>query len=296
MPEFNIESVKEIPIMPQVATKILQMQEDHLDISFKELEQIVLLDPALTSKILKVANSALYARQREITSLQQAITLLGFKTIKSLVLLVCASNMYGKSKWKSNVNFIVSESKSSEIVMWRHLVITGFLSRYIAMKLQLDSLKESIFIAGLLHDIGRIVLLMNNQSKYQEYLEFISKDPEIDIITTEENIFGIHHGEVGKIVFQKWNFPNELIDAVSQHHNLHVDSPNKKTVEIVGLANLYARVISNEPLSRADQDLKEMYSKSLSIQSDIDAYIKENFINDIKNDPLYVVSSSLIGA
>jgi len=280
--------------MPQVATKILQMQEDHLDISFKELEQIVLLDPALTAKILKVANSALYARQREITNLQQAITLLGFKTIKSLVLLVCASNLYGKSKWKSDVAFQVSESKSSENVMWRHLILTGFISRYLAIKLQFENLKENIFIAGLLHDIGRIVFLMNDPMKYKEYLLEISRNPEIEIIAIEEKIFGINHADVGKVVFQKWNFPGELTDAVSLHHNMYVDSPNKKTVEIVGLGNLYARVLSDEPLSKSDRDLKDTYIKSLSMTQDIDDYLRNNFFNDIKDDPLFSMSSVLI--
>src|SRR5512136_2368091 len=92
--------IKDIPIMPQVATRVLQLQEDNLDISFKELEKIILLDPAITARILKVANSALYARQREIKNVQQAITLLGFKMIKSMILLVCASNIYGKHKKK----------------------------------------------------------------------------------------------------------------------------------------------------------------------------------------------------
>ena len=86
--------IKDLPVFPQVAIKILQIQEENIDISFKELESIILLDPALTAKILKVANSALYARQREITNLQQALTLLGFKMVKSLVLLVSASNIF----------------------------------------------------------------------------------------------------------------------------------------------------------------------------------------------------------
>src|SRR5512147_1669919 len=132
MGTFHVESIKEFPIMPQVASKILELQEDRLDISFKELEQIVLLDPALTAKILKVANSALYARQREITNLQQAITLLGFKMIKSMIMLVCASNIYGKAKktFKDTPNTLTT--KSSAIELWRHLILTAFLAKHIA--------------------------------------------------------------------------------------------------------------------------------------------------------------------
>lgn len=293
MIQDKFTTIKEIPIMPQVATRILRMQEENLEISFKELENIVLLDPALTAKILKVANSALYARQREITNLQQAISLLGFKTIKSLVLLVCASNMYSSSGKKSGIKFDVSESKSSEIVMWQHLVLTAFVSRYLATRLNVEETKENIFIAGLLHDIGRIVYIMNEPAKYEEFLKILSNEPDIDVIAFEEKIFGIHHGEVGKLVFQKWNFPNEFIDTISQHHSIHVDSPHRKMVEIVGLANLYARLLNQEPFSEQDRELKEAFSKSLSVTGEIDKYINSHFMKDIEQDELYIICSSL---
>ena len=90
--------LKNLPVMPEVATRVMRIAEDKLDISFKELEEIIKLDPGLTVKILRIANSALYARQREIKSLQMAITLLGFKNIKSLVLLVAASNTFARYK------------------------------------------------------------------------------------------------------------------------------------------------------------------------------------------------------
>ncbi len=293
MTEEKFASIKEIPIMPQVATKILRMQEESLEISFKELESIVLLDPALTAKILKVANSALYARQREITNLQQAITLLGFKTIKSLVLLVCASNMYGKPGRKSGVTFDVSESKSSEVVMWKHLVLTAFVSRYLATRLGAENIKENIFIGGLLHDIGRIIYIMNEPGKYDEFLKVLSSEPDVDVIALEEKIFGAHHGEVGRMVFKKWNFPDEFIDTIAQHHSLHVDSPHRKMVEIVGLANLYARILNREPFSEQDRVLKETFTKSLSVTGEIDEYINKSFMKDIEDDELYLICSSL---
>ena len=285
--------IKDIPIMPQVATKILQFQEENLDISFKELGNIIILDPALTAKILKVANSALYARQREITNLQQAITLLGFKTIKSLVLLVCASNVFGKPKKKISVTSELSKTKSSEIDMWRHLVLTAFIARNLATKLQYDQKKEDIFIAGMLHDIGRIVLLMNDHEGYERFLEIFIGDTEKDILAIEESVFGRTHLEVGKIVLEKWNFPEEFIDTVSQHHSIDIDSPYKKMVLVVGLANLYSRILVDEPLSSNDKQLKESNVKALSLSPDVDEYFTSRFMEDIKDDELYNMSTSL---
>ena len=110
--------LKNLPVIPDVAAKILTIPEDAKNISFKELEELIKIDPGLTTKILKVANSALYARQREITTLQMAITLLGFKNIKSLVILTTASNVFAK---QSKTEFYKE--------FWKHSVLTAFGQR-----------------------------------------------------------------------------------------------------------------------------------------------------------------------
>jgi putative nucleotidyltransferase with HDIG domain len=285
--------IKDIPIMPQVATKVLQLQEDNLDISFKELEKIILLDPAITARILKVANSALYARQREIKSVQQAITLLGFKMIKSMILLLCASNIYGKNKKKfKNIPDSLA-TKSSAIGLWRHLVLTAFVARHIAVKLKMDDKKEDIFICGLLHDIGRVVLLVNQSEIYEEFLKEMAKNPDADVLLVEENFFGYSHLEVGKIVLGKWNFPEELIDVIYQHHSKNADSPYKKNINIVALANLYARILVNETLSTVDAENKDGYLKTLSLSESDNEYYSTKFIEDVQNEDLYNISAEL---
>lgn len=284
--------IKDIPIMPQVATKVLQLQEDNLDISFKELEKIILLDPAITARILKVANSALYARQREITNVQQAIVLLGFKMIKSMILLVCASNIYGKNKKKFKDIPDTMMTKSSAIEMWRHLIMTAFIAKHIATK-RLEDKKEDIFVAGLLHDIGRIVLMVNESELYENYLKELFANPDKDILELEKKIFGYNHLEVGKIVLGKWNFPNELVDVISQHHARNADSPYKTAITIVALANLYARILVNEHLSPFDMENKEGYIKTLSITNNEDDYYSTKFIEDVQKEDLYVISTEL---
>jgi putative nucleotidyltransferase with HDIG domain len=290
--EKKIE-IKDIPIMPQVATKVLQLQEDNLQISFKELEQIILLDPAITARILKVANSALYARQREITNLQQAITLLGFKMIKSMIMLVCASNIYGKAK-KTFKNIPETlTTKSSAIELWRHLILTAFLAKHIATKLKLEDKKDDIFVAGLLHDIGRIVLMVNQSELYEKFLQEMAASPDADVLSCEEKIFGYNHLEVGKIVLGKWNFPDELVDVISQHHSKNADSPYKTSIIIVALANLYSRILVKESLSAADSDNIGNYKKFLSLTDKDDEYYMTKFMEDIQKEDIFLVSTEL---
>ena len=285
--------IKDIPVIPQVATKVLQLQEDNLQISFNELERIIKLDPAITARILKVANSALYARQKEITNLQQAITLLGFKMIKSMILLICASNIYGKTKKKFKGFPESIATKSSAMEMWRHLVLTAFVARDIALKLKLDDKKEDIFVSGLLHDIGRVVLMVNQSDLYEKYLQEAGNNIENDILKIEESIFGYNHLEVGKIVLEKWNFPDELVHPVYQHHSKHADSPYKTSITIIAIANLYARLLVNERLSASDLDNHEEYLKILSISESDNEYYSKGFMEDIEKDEFYILSTNM---
>jgi putative nucleotidyltransferase with HDIG domain len=285
--------IKDIPVMPAVATKVLQLQEDNLEISFKELEKIILLDPAITARILKVANSALYARQREIKNVQQAITLLGFKMIKSMILLVCASNIYGRNKKKFKDIPETMATKSSAVGLWRHLVLTAFIARNIAVKLKLDDKKEDIFVCGLLHDIGRVVLMVNQSDVYGDFLKELLNNPDADVLKIEENFFEYNHLEVGKIVLSKWNFPEELIDVVYQHHSKNADSPYKTNINIIALANLYARILVKEQLSVADSENKDGYLKVLSLSESDNEYYSTKFLEDIQNEDLYNISTNL---
>ncbi|MBN2041054.1 MAG: HDOD domain-containing protein [Spirochaetes bacterium] len=285
--------IKDIPVIPQVAAKVLQLQEDNLQISFNELERIIKLDPAITARILKVANSALYARQKEITNLQQAITLLGFKMIKSMILLICASNIYGKTKKKFKGYPETIATKSSVMEMWRHLVLTAFIARHMATKMKLDDRKEDIFVAGLLHDIGRVVLMINHSELYEKFLQEAGNNLEKDILRIEDSIFGYNHLEVGKLVLEKWNFPDELVDVISQHHSKHIDSPFKTSITIVSIANLYARVLVNERLSVPDLDNQEEYMKILSISEEDNEYYSEKFMEEIEKDEFYNISTHL---
>lgn len=290
----NIE-VKDLPVFPDVAVKILQLQEDNVDISFKELGSIILLDPALTAKILKVANSALYARQREVTNLQQALALLGFKMVKSLVLLVSASNIYSKSRKLQFEATSATITKISISMIWRHSVLTAFISKYIAIRKKYDDKKEDVFVAGLLHDIGRLVMMINFQDKYEQYISYLNQMQYNDIREIEEKVFDINHQDLGKIVLEKWNFPQELIDSVAQHHVVQVDSKYKLTVQIVGLANIFAKIIAHENLSQSDKDIESSSIKALNIEQDDYDYFTNEFIDVIYADELYTMSASLIG-
>ena len=275
--------LKSIPTMPDVATKILSIAEDKLDISFKELEDIIRVDPGLTAKVLKIANSAMYARQREIKSLQMAITLLGFKNLKSLVLLVTASGTFARDK---NDRFYQH--------FWKHSILTAFLARHMAIRCNRKDAAEDCFIAGLLHDIGQVALYNADKERYQPAVTALIEG-KTPVETTEEAIYGVNHRQIGASLLEKWSFPELYVDTAREHQSLNITSHHKATIFIVSSADLVAELIRVGVLETdSDQLLSELIQRTELTGVDIQ-YYKRSFIGDMQKDALFLECRSLFG-
>lgn len=206
-----------------------------------------------------------------------------------------SSNIYSKNVKSQQQTTAETVTKTSTAMIWRHSVVTAFISKYVATRIKQEDKKEDVFVAGLLHDIGRLIMMIKFKEKYEQYIAYLNQMQYKDIREIEEKIFEINHQEIGKIVLEKWNFPNELIDAVAQHHVVQVDSKYKTTVQIVGLANIFAKIIENENLSENDKELLAAFSKALNITQEDYSCLTGEIVNTLQNDELYKMSTSLIG-
>ena len=275
--------LKSIPILPDVATKILSIAEDKLDISFKELEDIIRVDPGLTAKILKIANSAMYARQREIKSLQMAITLLGFKNLKSLVLLVTASGTLARDR---NDRFFQ--------YFWKHSILTAFLARHMSVRCNRKDTAEDCFIAGLLHDIGQVAIYNADKQRYQPVVAALIEG-KTAAEPAEEAIYGVNHRQIGASLLEKWSFPELYVDSAREHQSLNITSQHKATIFIVSSADLVAELIRVGVLEAdSDQLLSELIQRTELTDGDLQ-YYKNSFMGDMQTDPLFLECGSLFG-
>ena len=275
--------LKNLPVMPEVATKIMGLAEDGLDISFKDLENIIKVDPGLTAKILKVANSAMYARQREISNLQNAITLLGFKNIKSLVMLVTASNMFRDLR---GARFYQT--------FWRHSVNTAFIARHLSARLGQKEIADESFVGGLLHDIGQSAFYNAGRESYERLLE-TAQGTGRRIEELETDAFGLDHHAVGAALLEKWFFPDLYVDIAREHGGANITSRHKAVILTVAVADLLAEIMGRgfgEP--GAEQLLGEMRRHLGLAETDID-YYKGGFTKDIAEDTLYRECQELFG-
>ena len=174
------------------------------DVGFRQIADLIRVDPVLSTEVLKLANSPLFGCRQEVSSILHAVAVLGVERIKSLVMMVALRN------------FLSPATRVDALRRcWRHSLGCAFLAEEIASVCWLD--KAGCYTAGLLHDIGRLALLANYPEQYGRLLEAVDQTG-IDIVTFERETFGMDHRELGRLLMIEWNFPSPLPDVAGLHH------------------------------------------------------------------------------
>ncbi len=278
-----VERLKDLPVMPEVAAKVVSASEGRLDMSFKDLESIIKVDPGLTVKILKIANSALYARQREIKSLQAAITLLGFKNIKNLVLLVSASRMFPRLR-----------SSPFHATYWKHSILSAFLAKALAVRCGRADAAEELFLCGLLHDIGQAVLFNGSPEEYEKVLD-TEKLGAMLLEDIELQVLGVDHRIIGGEVLSRWNFPSLYVDTALEHESINIASSHKPLVILVSVACILAELIAAGTLPGPKRELFQKLAPYTCVEpAVIDAPV-DPWNAELRKDPLFQEYHELFG-
>jgi len=220
-----IMSTRDLPAMPQVASKVLELSSDP-NTSAAQLQQVIADDQAMTARILKIANSAMYSCSRKIKTLTEAIVMLGFNSIRSLVVTSAARNLYNTRKSRSGLK---------ERLLWEHSIGAGFACRLMAQK-HAPALTEEAFLAGLMHDIGKLVLNIRIPEQFDEIVQVVYNENRSFHMTELEH-FGFSHAEVGALLVNKWKLSPVLEDVIRNHHNPESVSPDNPLLLYLDLSN-----------------------------------------------------------
>ncbi|NMC61929.1 MAG: HDOD domain-containing protein, partial [SAR324 cluster bacterium] len=205
----------------------------------------------LAARVLKIANSAMFSRQREITTISQAVMIIGFKALKGIAIAATLRQMS-------------SDSSGIQKLVWENSVCTAMCATAIARKLKKSYIDE-IFLLGLLHNLGQIVLLAKPDSakKYAEVIKRIDSFGD-DYVTAEQAILGFSHALIGALVAKKWNFSDETCQVIL-HYKDPIDPPIRSQLDektaIIQLAEMLAHAVgSGNPEGYPDQrnDLIEL--------------------------------------
>lgn len=220
-----VSKVDDIPILPGRIHKIIEITEDP-DSTIDDLEREILKDQSLTSKILRLANSAYYGYPRKINTVSQATILLGFQTIKSIALASTVSKMMaGELK-----GYALEKND-----LWTQSQTCAIISRYIAKKIKITN-PETAYIAGLLRDIGKTILNHYVEKEYNAIVNRVEFS-KVSFLEAEEKILGFNHAQIGEKIAEKWNFPKDLVEAIGLHHTPEESTIDPKLVSIVHIAD-----------------------------------------------------------
>lgn len=221
--------IKDLPTLPDVVAKVMKAVSNPMSTA-NDLNEIISVDQALTFKVLRLANSAYYGFPQEITNITQAVTILGFNTIRNLALSVSVHKMLfggGERPLFSHREF------------WKHSVGTAVAAKLIARRVGYKS-EENAFTAGLMHDIGKNVFDQYMRKEFIQALEMSSKQKK-PLWEAEREVLGMDHGTMGSLMAEKWNLPRDLRDAIHWHNNPDEQENDEMLVSIVHAANQLCR-------------------------------------------------------
>ena len=193
-----VDRIEELPTLPQVAAKIMRLIDDPAS-SAQDIHKVMSRDTALAGKMLKLVNSAFYGLPHKVSNLNQAIVLLGFNTIKSLALSVSVFGVFGKGRGARSFD---------RERYWRHSVGSACIYRVLARKVKMVD-PETAFVAGLLHDIGKLVLDQYAAPELGQVIDEAEKR-KCAFVEAERALFGTDHSAVGGWLVDRWGFPEVL--------------------------------------------------------------------------------------
>lgn len=264
--------------MPSLSTTVSKVMEvcDRPDTSPNDLNRIISLDPVLTGRVLKLINSAYYSLPNQITTLARAIIMLGINTVKNLALSTAILGNVGNTE---SFKYLPMDQ------FWTHSLCVGVTAKALAVRKGISPLlREEFFVAGLLHDLGKIPLSNCFSEDYGAVFEKILAECAT-LFPAERDALAYDHGVVGRMIADKWELSRRIADTLCLHHELErVSQENQELVTLVALANIYANVYDIgsagdrfpdgemifEVLGRAGLDWSDLHDLAETVESELE--------------------------
>lgn len=222
-----INGVIDLVSLPEVCVRINELIDDDRTTA-DELGEVISLDTGLTARLLKIVNSPIYGYSQRVDTISRAVSILGLQELRALVIAASAVEAFTS----------VSSDQLNKVHFWRHSLYTGVIARLLARQCNVLH-SERLFVAGMLHDIGKMVLCYRLPEKMSQVRAMSSVTGQ-DEDELEKQVLGYTHADAGAELLRKWNLPKVLCDTVAYHHKPFSAPRGEFEACLIHIANLVA--------------------------------------------------------
>ncbi len=255
-----VNTTTDLTPLKSVATKAISLAEDERSAAM-DLAAVISSDQALTSKLLKLSNSAYYGYARRISNVREAVILLGMRTVRSVAISSAIIDAFKLPE--------IEHSAFDHDLFWAHSVTVGLVAETIARETK-AARPEDAFTAGVLHDVGKLAMMLAEPAMYAEVVDLTMRE-EMRYREAEFAVFQVGHEQVGARLAQRWKFPEGLVASIREHHPVKAIRTVETMSDVVAAANL---ACNREGLAcgfdfTADDDRKPMVALPPSVDNAI---------------------------
>ncbi|MDR3584992.1 MAG: HDOD domain-containing protein [Desulfosporosinus sp.] len=259
--EHILKRVRDLPPLPTSAMQLISLTKNPTT-SAKDLEFVIGQDPALTAGILRQANSSFYGYARRISSLQEAVVLLGFQVIQGIAMSTAIAPLLKTQLVGYKIN---------QEGLWKHSLLTAMAAKRLCQHRKLPYV-EVAFTAGLLHDIGKLIISIYVR-EVGDYLLKKATESRLSYVELEGKVIGFDHAKVGGFLAESWNLPDELVAAISFHHSPSNAQNHEQLTSVIHVANGLAGLLGigggvdslYNPIERKALDLLTLQESDLKL-------------------------------
>ncbi len=229
--EELLKKVEDFPTLPTIYNRMMDLMANPRTTAV-DIANLIASDQAAATKVLKTINSPIYGLYGKITSITQAINLLGFEEIKNLITALTIIDLFGK---------YVSDHVLNPVDLWKHSIAVGIITRMIGVSIRASNI-ESYFLAGILHDIGKLFFLKTIPQLYSKVIDY-SIENRIYTRDAEMKLIGMTHTVIGDLLAEKWRLPIPIRLAIRHHTTGFVNDEYHPVVGAVHIANISASTL-----------------------------------------------------
>lgn len=284
----RVKKIIQLPALSSVTIEIAQLLENPRT-SAAQLGNVIATDQSLTAKVLKISNSPFYGFPKKISTIEFAIIILGFETLREIVMSVAMVNALQQE----------SDEYFDAKIYWDHSISSAVIARRLARDVGYR-ISGEVFVAGLLHDMGISVLHKYFSDEFRTIIDLV-KESDISYLEAEEKILGVTHAEIGGWLAERWNLPDTLVDAIKYHHKPMKSERNPGMTVLIHCADIFASNLGEGGIvfdGRVDFNREALQILDLPTREQQDFFI-EKYTNifkidleNLKNDTVNVQESA----